>query len=267
MGKGRNMRSILKYPGSKWRIAKWIISMIPKHHSYLEPYFGSGAVFFNKEPSKIETINDLDNDVVNLFGIVRDNPEPLIKAVEATPYSRIEYENTYLYQDEAIDKIEKARRFLIRCWQGHGFRTTGEKVGWKNDVQGREAAYAMRHWNKLPEWMLEVTERLKNVQIDCRPAVDVIKRFNYPNVFIYADPPYVLSTRGRKNYKHEMTDNEHIELLAALNDHKGTAIISGYESDLYNEYLQRWDKRQMGTLNQLSHKRTETIWIKTEAER
>lgn len=49
-------RSILKYPGSKWRIAKWIVSMIPKHHSYLEPYFGSGAVFFNKEPSRIETI-------------------------------------------------------------------------------------------------------------------------------------------------------------------------------------------------------------------
>lgn len=61
------MRSVLKYPGSKWRIAKWIVSMIPEHHSYLEPYFGSGAVFFTKPKSKIETINDLDNNVVNPF--------------------------------------------------------------------------------------------------------------------------------------------------------------------------------------------------------
>lgn len=256
------MRSVLKYPGSKWRIAKWIVSMIPEHHSYLEPYFGSGAVFFTKPESKIETINDLDNNVVNLFDIIRSNPEPLIKEVEATPYSKTEFERTYLNQDEDVNKIEKARRFLIRCWQGYGFRTTGEKVGWKNDVQGREAAYAMRHWNTLPRWMLEVTERLKNVQIDCRPAVDVIKRFNYPNVFIYADPPYVLATRGGKNYKHEMTDDDHIELLDALNNHKGTAIISGYESDLYNEYLKGWDKKQIGTLDQLSRKRIETIWIK-----
>ena len=90
------MRSVLKYPGSKWRIAKWIVSMIPEHHSYLEPYFGSGAVFFTKPKSKIETINDLDNNVVNLFDIIRSNPEPLIKAVEATPYSRTEYERTVL---------------------------------------------------------------------------------------------------------------------------------------------------------------------------
>ena len=114
------MRSVLKYPGSKWRIAKWIVSMIPEHHSYLEPYFGSGAVFFTKPKSKIETINDLDNNVVNLFDIIRSNPEPLIKAVEATPYSRTEYERTYLNQDEDVNKIEEARRFfdtlLARSW-------------------------------------------------------------------------------------------------------------------------------------------------------
>lgn len=259
-------RSILKYPGSKWRISKWIVSMIPEHHSYLEPFFGSGAVLFNKTPSRIETINDLDDDVVNLFRIVRDNPVPLIESVEATPYSRSEYETAYAGRSDDVCDIEKARRFLIRCWQGHGFRTTGEKVGWKNDVQGREAAYAMRHWNSLPEWLLEAMERLKMVQIDSRPAVEVIKRFNYPNVFIYADPPYVLSTRCRKQYKHEMTDSDHIELLTALREHKGTCIISGYDNELYNEYLQGWEKRCISSADQLSRPRTETVWMNFNTE-
>lgn len=256
------VRSILKYPGSKWRIASWIVKMIPDHHSYLEPFFGSGAVFFNKGPSAIETINDLDDDVVNLFQIVRDDPVPLIKAVEATPYSKKEFELAYAGRDETTDNIEQARRFLVRCWQGHGFRTTGENVGWKNDVQGREAAYAMRHWNNLPEWMLEVCERLKNAQIDNRPAVEVIKRFNYPNVFIYADPPYLLSTRCRKQYKHEMTEQNHCELLEALLQHKGTAIISGYDSNLYNEYLKDWRKETILSADQLSRPRMECIWTK-----
>lgn len=167
----------LRYPGSKWRIAEWIISYMPPHHSYVEPYFGSGAVFFNKPKSKIETVNDLDCDIVNLFSILRDNPDPLIKAIQMTPYARIEYDDAFDYQGEG-DNIEKARRFLVRCWQGHGFRSNGNKVGWKNDIQGREAAYAVKNWNRLPLWLSGTIERLKEVQIENRPAVEVIKRFN-----------------------------------------------------------------------------------------
>ena len=258
----RELRAVLKYPGSKWRIAEWIVEQIPPHHSYIEPYFGSGAVFFKKQPSNIETINDLDDDVVNLFKIIRDNPKPLIKAVTNTPYARMEYENAYAMKDEkSIDDVEKARLFLIRCWQGHGFRTCGEKVGWKNDVQGRERAYAVQHWYKLPGWIDDIVDRLKRVQIEHRPAVEVIKRFNYSNCFIYADPPYVMSTRTRENYKHEMSEENHIELLDALIHHKGKCIISGYDNDLYNDFLRGWTKRQIANRDQLSRVRTETIWL------
>ena len=70
------MKPVLKYPGSKWRIAGEIVARIPEHHTYLEPFFGSGAVFFSKEPSRIEMINDLDNNVPN--GMIRtDWPELL----------------------------------------------------------------------------------------------------------------------------------------------------------------------------------------------
>ena len=89
------MKAILKYPGSKWRIADWVISFFPEHHSYLEPFFGSGATFFQKKPSNIETINDLDGGVVNFFEWVRRDPERLARAVYLTPYSRQVYDAAF----------------------------------------------------------------------------------------------------------------------------------------------------------------------------
>lgn len=136
------MRQVLKYPGSKWNIASKLVELIPQHHSYVEPFFGSGAVLFNKQPSDIETVNDLDHDVVNLFRCIRDDSEKLAELVMATPFGRETYEDTYkldIYEIMMPDEpFHKALRFLIQCWQGHGFRTNGYKVGWKNDVQGRK---------------------------------------------------------------------------------------------------------------------------------
>lgn len=157
------MECVLKYPGSKWNIASAIVNLIPEHHSYVEPYFGSGAVFFNKNPSNIETINDLDDDVINLFQCIRENPDELSRLVTTTPYSRKEYDYTYANTDKYFGKCEKARRVLIRCWQGYGYRTNGNKTGWKNDVQGRERAYALKKWYRLPENIEVVAERLRTV--------------------------------------------------------------------------------------------------------
>ena len=126
----------MKYPGSKWGSADWIISHFPEHHSYLEPFFGSGGVFFNKPRSDIETINDLDGEVVNLFRQIRNDPERLAREIYFTPYSREAYEMAY--QKEPKNDLEKAVLFYTRLNMGHGFRTQGEKVGWKLDVQGRE---------------------------------------------------------------------------------------------------------------------------------
>lgn len=185
------MRGIIKYPGSKWRISDWILSYFPKHHSYLEPFFGSGAVLFSKQRSNIETINDLDEDVVNLFHWVQHDPERLAHEIYYTPYSRQVYDSAFLPDDES--GLDKAVKFLIRLNMGYGYRTTGAKVGWKNDVQGREKAYAALDWKSLPDRILEITERLRGVQIENKQAVDVISRFNYENVLIYCDPPAQLS--------------------------------------------------------------------------
>lgn len=258
----REYRAILKYPGSKWRLARKIISYFPKHHSYLEPYFGSGAVLFNKEQSAIETVNDLDNRVYLLFKMVREKPEKLAKMVEETPFCRWEYEQTFR-QIQKTDE-ETVRQFLVQCWQGYGFRVNGYKAGWKHDVQGREAAYAVNNWNNIPQWIIDAARRLKQVQITNEPAEKLIERFNYPDVLIYADPPYLLETRGGKQYRHEMTDNEHEQMLQLLLQHKGPVILSGYRNKLYDYVLKNWNSVDINTTAERGLKRTETIWFNFE---
>lgn len=256
------MNAVLKYPGAKWSLAEWIIDHFPAHHSYLEPFFGSGAVLFNKPQSSIETVNDMDGDVVNLFECIRRDPEKLGRIVYYTPYSRQEYEKTYTTVLPA-DPFDRAARFLLRCNQGYGFRTNEIRVGWKNDVQGRERAYAAKYWTDLPEIIAAAAERLRGVQIECRPALEVIRRFNFPNVLIYADPPYVLSARsgGKRQYKHEMTDADHMELLAVLKAHQGPVVLSGYASPMYDHELASWRMETVHTTDQLSRRRQEVLWM------
>lgn len=254
--------AVIKYPGAKWGVAPWVISHFPEHRSYLEPFFGSGAVLFTKSRSAIETVNDIDGDVVNLFDWIRKDPARLAHAIRFTPYARDEYDRAWAAQYTETDNFRRAVNFYIRMMMGHGFRTTGEKVGWKNDVQGREAAYAAKCWAKTPEVIIQAAERLRGVQIENRPAVELIRRFNYQNVLIYADPPYMLGTRqNRKQYRHEMTDDDHMELLEAIKAHRGPAIISGYDSDLYNRELKGWYKDGRTSFTQTASKRREILWM------
>ena len=265
MGAGsQNMNAIIKYPGSKWSIAKWIISHFPPHHSYLEPFFGSGAVLFNKQRSPIETVNDLDGDVVNLFEWIRDDPEKLAAAIYWTPYSREVYNRAAAAYKTETDSFQRALIFCTKMMMGHGFRTNEIKVGWKNDVQGREAAYAAKGWCAMPTRIKEAAERLRGVQIENRAALEVIRRFNFPNVLIYADPPYVLSTRYGKQYRCEMTVEDHAELLTTLKDHSGPVLLSGYDNPLYNEMLQNWHREEIDTRAQTAGKRQEMLWMNFE---
>jgi DNA adenine methylase len=256
------MKAIFKYPGSKWGIARWIIGFFPEHHSYLEPFAGSLAVLMNKPRSNIETVNDLDGNVVNLFEWIRRDPERLAHEIYWTPYSRKVYEDAFAWTPE--DSLGKAVNFYIRLNMGHGFRTNGEKVGWKNDVQGRERAYAAQDWGSLPERIMQAAERLRGVQIENRPAVDVIERFNYPNVLTYIDPPYVLSTRHGKQYRYELEDKGQNELLDVVLGHKGAVMLSGYDNELYNDRLKGWHREETECRSQVGNRKREVLWMNFE---
>lgn len=257
------MKSLLHYPGGKKRIAPWIIENMPEHHSYLDPFFGGGAILFAKPPSRIETVNDLDGDVVNFFRVIQnlESCRELQEWLTYTPYSRQVYEETF--QEEPKSPVEQAGYFAVRSMQSHGFRLT-EKCGWKKDVYGREAAYAVRYWNQLPEVLAEMAVRLKGVQIENRPALELIRAFDHENVLIYLDPPYVLSTRGRKQYRHEMSDQDHEELLETVIGSRAKVMLSGYDCKLYERYLKDWYKLQMPSRAQNNLRRVETLWMNFE---
>lgn len=167
----------------------------------------------------------------------------------------------YAYKSVPEDSFESAVNFYIQLNMGHGFRTNGERVGWKNDVQGREKAYADRDWCRLPEKIIQAAERLRGVQIENRPAVELIKRFNSPKVLIYLDPPYMLGTRHGKQYRCEMDDRDHEELLDTALRHKGPVLISGYESVLYNGMLQGWHRKERYSYSQTGSKKKELLWM------
>ena len=255
------MNALLNYPGAKWGMAKEIIALMPPHRSYLEPFFGSGAVLFNKPPSAIETVNDIDDDIVNFFRVLREQPEELARAISLTPYARDVVDDAY--DNWGTDPIDRAYRFIVRSKMTHGFKMHN-KSGFKIDVQGRERAYCVDAWNRVPEDLVQAALRLKAVQIENRPALDMIRRFNYGNVLIYADPPYLMSTRCCKQYRHEMTEQDHVELLAALLQHKGPVILSGYPSELYDRELKSWSRITRKSYNQNSDPRTEVLWCNFE---
>lgn len=233
------MYPILKYPGAKWRLASWIMNYIPQHDSYLEPYFGSGAVFFNKQKSRIETLNDLDGEVVNFFHVCRSHPDELSYRLSLTPWSREERE--LAYQDTpTADAIERARLFAVRCWQTYG-AFPHQSNGWRLSTGKTRNGGPdnPKLWSRLPECVYEAATRLRYAQIENRPALEVIKRFDGPDVFIYADPPYLpeLRTASCDAYNHEMTEEEHVELLTVMSEHSGMIALSGYDSQLYKDYL------------------------------
>lgn len=255
------MNALLNYPGAKWGMAKEIVALMPPHRSYLEPFFGSGAVLFNKPPSAIETVNDIDGDIVNFFTVLREEPDRLAEAISLTPYAREVFNEAH--ENRGSSSFDRAYRFAIRSKMGHGFKTY-QKTGFKIDVYARERSYCVGQWNMLPRRVIEAAKRLKDVQIENQPALNLIRKFNHDNVLIYADPPYLLDTRGGKQYRHEMTEQDHLDLLEALLQHKGTVILSGYPHEMYDRELKGWNKIARKSYNQNSDQRTEVLWCNFE---
>lgn len=263
---GDEMQTVLKYPGSKWSTAEWIISFFPEGYekmTYLDPYFGSGAVFFKKRRSAIETINDIDGRVVNLFRQIREKPEEFAQLIEFTPWARDEYKGSY---EKSDDPLEDARRFTVRCWQAIGTKTS-DISGWSNNIKPGDSGIS--RWHRLNQTILQVAKRLSNeklqlVQIENQPAIKLIERYNRKETLIYCDPPYLLSTRSGRIYEHEMTEADHYELMHVLLKHKGKVVLSGYDNHLYNSILEGWHKETMKATTEMGGSSTEVIWMNYE---
>lgn len=254
----------LRYTGGKWILADWIISQMPPHDAYVEPFCGGAAIFFRKERSKIEVLNDLSGDLVNFFTVLRTQTDELVRAIDLTPYARDEYESSYLPSDEPL---ERARRFYTCCWQSFG-SFSGRKTGWRSIRNWKRGTSTTDEWARL-DGLLMAAARLKHAQIENRPAVTVLQHYDSAKTLFYVDPPYVLKSRsqdvGRKRYQHEMTDDDHRQLAEALHRVQGMVILSGYQSSLYEELYSDWTVITKTTTTNGNSSALEYLWLNPAA--
>lgn len=260
----------LRYHGGKFRMAPWITGFFPPHRCYVEPFGGAASVLLHKRRSYAEVYNDLDGDIVNFFRVLRDPAqlEQLVEACVLTPYAREEFLQAYEHSDEPV---ERARRLAIRASMGFGSAgATRGGTGFRVDTR-RKFGTAQQVWARYPEHLAAIGQRFTEVLVKNRPAIDVINQHDGADTLIYADPPYVLSTRDPRAsygtsgyYRHEMRDADHVELLQALLACKGMVAISGYDSEIYNDMLCGWDRHETKariSAGRGTAVRMETVWL------
>ena len=228
------------YFGGKTSHAARIASLLPDHGHYVEPFAGSLAVLLAKPRSRMETVNDLDGDLMTFWRVLRDQPEVLARACALTPHSRAEHDDAYNL--DCTDDIERARRVWVVLTQGRA--GTMRRTGWRFYRDPAGSTYSMPACLNAYANRLELAaERIAGVSLECRDALAVIAEYGaHSDVLLYCDPPYLGSTRAA-NYKHEMRgDGDHEALLSTLLDCEASVVLSGYASDLYDEALAGWSR-------------------------
>jgi len=260
-------RPALRYHGGKWRLAPWLMSFFPTHRCYAEPFAGAASVLLRKPRSEREVFNDLDDEVVNLFRVLRDRTlgERLVAQLRLTPFARAEFELSY---DRTDEPVERARRLVVRSWMGFGSSVLAtHATGFRDYSKAhRRSRYPAADWANYPDCLRDVVERFASVIVDSRDALEVIPRHDSEDTLFYVDPPYVLATRGsargvRQKYHREMTDDDHGALAEVLRAVQGYVVLSGYPSALYESLYPDWRRFERPHMADGANPRTEVVWL------
>lgn len=221
----------ISYYGGKINMISIILPLIPKHRVYTEAFFGGGAIFFAKEKSEAETINDINNMVVNFYEVVQTDFENLKAKVEATLFSRASYSVAWsIYRmPHLFNKLQQAWAFYIATNMGFSC-----KIGsWGYDKYSKRVK-AFR--KKKLIFNTSIVERLERVQVECNDACTVIESRDTVDTFHYVDPPYYNSNMGHYS---DYSKDDYIRLLDTLSNIKGKFLLSSYPSDVLDEYIQK----------------------------
>ncbi len=261
-----------RWYGGKLSHVDWIVPLLPESKHYCEPFGGSAAVLLNKEPSEVETYNDIDGEVVNFFRVLRDRTEELIRKLYLTPFSREEFRKA-INLPENVDDVTRALYFFVRAEQvriGLAQKATEGRWAHCKLTSRRGKAGAISRWQNRINALWLVAKRLRDVQIENDDALNIIERYDSPETLFYCDPPYVHSSRKDTNaYGYEMTDNDHIKLAEVLNEVQGKVALSGYEDPLMRKLYKNWIMIQTPpvTIHSSKAKRRECLWINYEPNR
>lgn len=253
--------------GGKFSHLDWLLPLLPQCHHYCEPYAGSAAVLLNRLPSPVETYNDIDGEVCNFFRVLRTQRRRLVELIAMTPFSREEFA-VACDLDPILKPLERARRFYVRARQVRtGLAQTASLGRWANCKNTSRSGMSgvISRWLGGVEVLPQIGERLLRVQIENRPALDVIRLYDSNETLFYCDPPYVHDTRGdSKAYGHEMTDDQHRELAETLNHVKGRVALSNYDCPLMDKLYpsKKWRKLvgPSRTIHSTKDSRSEVLW-------
>lgn len=254
-------RPVLRWHGGKWKLAPWIISHFPPHKIYFEPFGGAGSVLLRKPSALVEVYNDLDGRLVNFFQVLRDAKmrAALIKALRNTPFAEAEY--FAALDGFPADPIEDARRLAVRQAFAHGTDTARRVSGFRIEVFS-DFKRGPHEWRRYSRALVKSAARLRTVCISNRDWKALVRRAN-ADTLTYLDPPYLPETRrdGSRAYVHELTTDEHADLLETISSIKGMVVLSGYPHSTYDEALPDWRRVEIGAHADGARPRTEVLWL------
>lgn len=253
-------------------MAEWIVSFFPKHRIYVEPFGGAASVLLCKQPADVEIYNDIDDQVVNVMRVIRDQPQKLQRYIKLLPYSRTEFHHSQiiLQQPRNCDSnIARAAYTILAAYAGYGSSGLREKnTGFRGCFTSGSTETItsnLRRWKEYPSRITTYTKRLSGILIENMDALEIIQKSDHPSTLIYIDPPYEFGTRtGKKNtYRHEFTDLQHQRLLEIIINTKNAYIIlSGYSGGIYDTLAkQGWQTTQKASRTLYNQSRTETLWL------
>lgn len=253
-------KAMLYWQGGKWLLGEWIASWFPAHDVYVEPFGGAASVLLRKEPCRSEVYNDLDTEVVNLVRVLRSDAmlDDLSWGLRLTKYAREEFEEAY-GSGRFPNLIEASRRLVVRSFMGQG--NSGamrpKKAGFRAMT---DATWA--RWCGYPDRLPGIAARLRGVEVENGEAIPLMLRRDGPGTLFYVDPPYLRETRrDYRYYGHEMTTEQHVELLRTLRRLDGMVVLSGYPSALYDGLLAGWSRRETTTHTFGGRERVECVWL------
>ena len=263
----RRRRIAFGWYGGKFSHLNWLLPLLPDCHHYCEPFGGAASVLLNREPSPVETYNDIDGEVVNFFRVLRNQRSKLVTAIALTPFSREELDLAVNGSCDNVSQLERARRFFVRARQARtGLAQTASLGRWANCKNTSRSGMSgvVSRWLGSVEMLPEIADRLMRVQIENRPATDVISLYDDEKTLFYCDPPYPHESRGDpKAYLFEMTDWEHEELAQMLHSVRGKAAVSGYRCELMDALYENW--RRVDAPAKYCHSvkqvRQEAVWM------
>lgn len=266
-------RPVLRWHGGKWKLAPWIISFFPAHRIYVEPFGGAASVLLRKPRSYGEVYNDLDDEVVGLFRILRAPAlaAELERQLRLTPFARTEFKQAY---QPTNDPLERSRRLVIRSFMGfgsnaHSSQEKGHRSTGFRSNSNRSGTTPAQDWTNWPDAMGALVARVAGVVMENRNAREVMAQHDGADTLHYVDPPYLPETRARGNrydlawrmYRHELSRDDHAELLAFLCELDGMVVLSGYPDPLYDDALPGWQRVEREAMADGARPRVEVLWI------